>query len=103
MILSLLTKFRRHRRAATAVALAIMALPMFICAGAAVDFSRILSARTLLQAAVDSAAVAGAGAYQTSQSYTTAQTVGTAAYNGTGLQLPSFIRPQLQRSGILLR
>jgi Flp pilus assembly protein TadG len=91
VIISLIKKFLRTRRAATAVAMAIMTVPLLIGASAAVDFARIASARTLLQASVDSAAVAGAGAYQTSQSFATAQNVAQATYSGTGLQLPSFV------------
>ena len=93
MIASLLKKFLRSRRAATAVAMALMTVPLLIAASAAVDFSRIASARTLLQASVDAAAVAGAGAYQTSQSYSAAQNVAQAAYSGTGAQLPNFVTP----------
>ncbi len=73
--------------------MAIMTVPLLIAASAAVDFSRIASARTLLQASVDSAAVAGAGAYQTSQSYASAQNVAQASYSGTGAQLPNFVSP----------
>ena len=93
MIASLLKKFLRSRRAATAIAMALMTVPLLIAASAAVDFSRIASARTLLQASVNSAAVAGVGAYQTSQSYSAAQNVAQAAYSGTGAQLPNFVTP----------
>lgn len=84
-------KFLNDKKAATAVAMAILFVPLLIAASAAVDFSRIASARTLLQASVDAAAVAGAGAYQTSQLNTAAQDVALATYSGTGLQLPKFV------------
>jgi Flp pilus assembly protein TadG len=84
-------KFFHDKKAATAVAMAILFVPLLIAASAAVDFSRIASARTLLQSSVDSAAVAGAGAYQTSQLYTAAQDVAQSTYSGTGLQLPKFV------------
>jgi Flp pilus assembly protein TadG len=90
-VISLVKKFLRSRRSATAVALAIMTVPLLISASAAVDFSRIASARTLLQASADSAAIAGAGAWQTSQSNTDASNVTSAAYLGTGAQLPKFV------------
>ena len=86
-------KLLNDKKAATAVALAILFVPMLIAASAVVDFSRIASARTLLQASVDSAAVAGAGAYQTSQSYSAAQNVAQTTYSGTGVQLPEFVTP----------
>jgi Flp pilus assembly protein TadG len=91
MMASLIKKFLRDRKAATAVALAIMTVPMLIGASAAVDFSRLASARTLLQASVDSAAVAGAGAWQMSESSTNASNVTLAAYNGTSAQLKNFV------------
>lgn len=84
-------KLLNDKKAATAVAMAILFVPLLIAASAAVDFSRIASARTLLQASVDAAAVAGAGAYQTSQLNTAAQNVALATYSGTGLQLPQFV------------
>ncbi len=79
------------RRGATAMALAILFIPLMIAAGAAVDLSRIASARALLQASTDAAAIAGAGAWQTSESYSYASSVTTAAYTGTASQLPKFV------------
>jgi Flp pilus assembly protein TadG len=63
-----------ERRAATALIIAFMSIPLITAAGAALDFSRISAARAQLQASADNAAVAGAGAYQTN-------TDGTIAYN----------------------
>ena len=88
---SLLKKFWSSRRAATAVALAIMFVPMVIAASAAVDFARIASARALMQAAVDGAAEAGANAYQISENYTEANNVTQSTYYGTATQLGSFV------------
>ena len=81
----------RDRRAATAVALAILTVPLLLTAGVAVDLSRVASARALLQASTDAAAIAGAGAWQTSQSYAYASSVTSAAYSGTASQLSNFV------------
>jgi Flp pilus assembly protein TadG len=91
MILSLMKRFFREQRGATAVAMAIMLVPIMIAASAAVDFSRIASARTLMQSSVDSAAIAGAGAYQLSDNLQEAKNVTTSAYGGSAAQLPSFV------------
>ncbi len=81
----------RSRRAATAVAMAILTVPLLISASAAVDFSRIALARALLQAAVDGAAIAGVGEWQMSESSTDAQSVIETEYASTGMQLPNFV------------
>ncbi|MDE8347415.1 MAG: pilus assembly protein TadG-related protein, partial [Acidocella sp.] len=91
MLASLIRSFCRDRKAATAVAMAIMTVPLLIGASAAVDFSRIASARTLLQASVDAAAIAGAGEWQMSESSSSAYTVTQNMYATTGAQLPSFV------------
>jgi len=91
MLVSLIRKFLRERRAATAVAMAILTVPLLIAASAAVDFARIASARTLLQAAVDGAAVAGGGEWQMSESSTSAYNVSSNEFSNTGAQLPSFV------------
>lgn len=91
MIASLIKKLFRDSRAATAVALAIMTVPLLICASAAVDFARVASARTLLQASVNSAATAGVGAFVVSASNTNADNVALASYAGTSSQLPKFV------------
>ena len=84
-------EFWRNRRAATAVAFAIMFVPMVICAGAAVDISRIAAARTLLQSSIDGAAIAGVSEWQMSESSTNAKNVATDVYQDTGAQLPNFV------------
>ena len=98
MILPFFNKFLRSRRAATAVALAIMFVPMVVAASAAVDFARAASARALMQAAVDGAVEEGSGAYQTSENSTDAYNVTQATYLGTSSQLGKFvsnINPQI--------
>ncbi|MDR3506194.1 MAG: Tad domain-containing protein [Acidocella sp.] len=91
MFVSLIKKLYRDRRAATAVALAIMLVPLLVAAGAAVDFSRIASARTLLQAAIDGAAVAGGGEWQMSESSSNAYNVTSNEFSNTGAQLSNFV------------
>ena len=90
-MMSFLTRFRRSRRSATAVTLAIMFVPLVIAASAGVDIARAVSARTQLQAAADAAAIAGAGAWQTSESSSVAQNTTTVAFDGTGANLSNFI------------
>jgi Flp pilus assembly protein TadG len=53
----LLRRFLRSRDGGVAPMLALAALPLFGFAGAAVDFSRAASARTAMQAALDSSAL----------------------------------------------
>lgn len=91
MFVSLIKKLYRDRRAATAVALAILLVPLMVAAGAAVDFARIASVRTLLQAAVDGAAVAGGGEWQMSESSSNAYDVSANEFSNTGAQLPNFV------------
>jgi Flp pilus assembly protein TadG len=81
MIARFVHRLLKDRRAATAVIIALMATPMIISAGAAVDFSRLSSARSQLQYAVDAAALAGAGAYQVNKDGTVAYNVAATAFN----------------------
>ena len=73
--------FRNDRRAAIAITMAVLTVPLLVISSAAVDMSRIMTARAILQAAADSAASAGAGAWSTSSSATNANTVATQAFN----------------------
>ncbi len=91
MFASFITKFRRHRRAAVAVAMALMTIPLTMTAMVAVDAARLASARALLQSATDAAAIASVGAWQTSQLASNAHNVAEAAYYGTGGRLSSFV------------
>ena len=90
MIENLLYRFRRERRAATGVIIALMTVPLIIASGAAVDFSRISSARAQLQFAVDAAVLAGAGAYQTNQDGTIAYNVAKTAFNTASASLTNY-------------
>ncbi len=81
MIFELCREFLKTRRAATALIVALSTVPMIIAAGAAVDFSRIAAARAQLQFAADSAALAGAGAFQTDQDGTSAYNVAHTVFN----------------------
>lgn len=98
MLISLGKIFARDRRGATAVAFAIMFVPMVIAASAAVDASRIASARALMQSAVDGATETGAGAYQMSENYTDTLQAAQSALNGTAAQLGRFV--SITSSGI---
>jgi len=84
-------RFLHSRRAATAVAMALMFVPMLIAASAAVDFARIASARALMQAAVDGAVEAGTNAYQISESNTEATNAANSTLGGTATQLSKFV------------
>lgn len=83
-------KLLKNRRAATAIIVALMSVPMIIASGAAVDFSRIASARAQLQFAVDTAALAGSGAFQTNQDGTAAYNVAKTAFNGSAASLSTY-------------
>ncbi len=91
MLVSLIKKFFRDKKSATAVAMALMTVPLLISASAAVDFSRIASARTLLQGAIDGAAIAGAGEWQMSESSTNAYNTAQNEFSNSGAQLPKFV------------
>jgi Flp pilus assembly protein TadG len=60
MLRSLLKKYAKDVSGNTAVMLSLAAIPMMLGAGAAVDMIRASNTRTILQAAADSAALAGA-------------------------------------------
>jgi Flp pilus assembly protein TadG len=90
MFRTLMGFFRRDRRAAVALAMAVMAVPLFLAVSASMDISRVMTARAILQEAADSAAVSGAGAWQTGQSATTANSVATQAFNAYAAQITAF-------------
>lgn len=89
-MISIVRKFLADRSGATAIIIALASIPMLVAAGAAVDFSRIASARAQLQFAVDSAALAGAGAFQTNKDGTAAYNVAKAAFNASAATLGSY-------------
>jgi Flp pilus assembly protein TadG len=70
-----LHRFRRDQRGVFAVWFAVMAIPMMLMAGAGLDMMRAVQLRSELQAAADSAALAGASVYVSSTASTTAQAV----------------------------
>jgi len=80
----------RDSRAATAVIIAVMTVPLIITSGAAVDFSRLSSARAQLQYAVDAGALAGAGAYQVNKDGTVAYNVAKTAFNNSASNLSGY-------------
>lgn len=82
MLIRVCKKFLRSRRAATAMLVAIALVPMMIVGATAIDMARVTASRTILQAAVDAAAIAGGGAYGNSGSNTAAITAAQAAYAG---------------------
>ncbi|OYV32227.1 MAG: hypothetical protein B7Z81_13055, partial [Acidocella sp. 20-61-6] len=79
------------RRSATAVAFAIMFVPMVISASAAVDFARIASARAMMQSAVDGATETGANAYQMSENFAEAGNATTTTLSATSATLGRFV------------
>jgi Flp pilus assembly protein TadG len=83
-------KFLRDRRSVTAMTLAILAVPMFIAGEAAMNISRIVTARTLLQAAVDNAADAGVSAWHLSESPAYAFSVAQTTFKGAASNLSTF-------------
>lgn len=74
-LLDLISTFRRDRRGIFALWLAVALIPLTLFAGAGLDMMRAVDLRAQLQAAVDSAALAGASAYTSSSSSSTATTV----------------------------
>lgn len=52
------TRFARSRNGAVAMYFALAAVPLFALSGAALDYSRVISTRTRLQAALDATALA---------------------------------------------
>jgi len=67
--------FRRDRGGVFALWVGVMAIPLLLLAGAGLDLMRAVNLRAQLQAAVDSAALAGATAYTSSSASSTATTV----------------------------
>ncbi|WP_267360907.1 MULTISPECIES: pilus assembly protein TadG-related protein [unclassified Methylobacterium] len=71
----LVKDFRRDLRGVFALWVAMAAIPLLLLAGAGLDLMRAVDLRAQLQAAVDSAALAGATAYTSSSASSTATTV----------------------------
>jgi Flp pilus assembly protein TadG len=84
--LALARRLARDRSGAFAMIFALMAIPLFIVIGAAVDYARVEHFKTRLQATVDSAALAGAVAYESG----TATATATNYLNANALLLPGY-------------
>ena len=63
------------RSGAVAMMMCLLAVPMFLAVGGAIDYSRAIHFRSELQGAVDAAAIAGVSAYVSATSSGTATTV----------------------------
>ena len=72
---------RNSRRGAIAAIFAVMLIPLLVFIGVAVDMARITSAQSVLQDAVDGAALAGAAAYQNDNMSGTAVQVAMRYFN----------------------
>ncbi len=68
MLINLFRRLFQDRKGAVALVMAIALVPLMIAGVTAVDMARIAAARTVLQASVDSAAIAGGGSLNTSGS-----------------------------------
>ena len=75
VLYTLAQDFRRDRGGVFALWVGAMAIPLMLLAGAGLDLMRAVNLRAQLQAAVDSAALAGATAYTSSSTSSTATTV----------------------------
>src|SRR5438067_141015 len=64
--MSLFRHFHENQAGNIGVAFAFAFMPVMVGAGSAIDYARAASAKTSLQALVDAAALAGAGATDTS-------------------------------------
>lgn len=89
MLINLFRKLCHDRKGATALVMAVVLVPLMLAGITAVDMARIAAARTVLQASVDSAAIAGGGALNTSGSTNAATTAAEAAYAGSSASLGS--------------
>lgn len=83
-----LSRLGENRRGTTSLVFALALVPILVSVGAGVDFTRAITFRTELQDAVDSAALAGAGAYVDAASATTASGIATNYMNQIQAGLP---------------
>lgn len=86
-LFELLSGLALRRDGNVAVTFAMMAVPLISVSGIAVDYSRALQARTLLQGAVDAAALSGAqsGSFTSGERRSIAEGVFTARMNAAGI------------------
>jgi Flp pilus assembly protein TadG len=82
---------RRDRRGAIAVTMALLAVPIVMVTGAAVDYARLVQFKTQLQETVDSAALAGAAAFNGSSGSTNAVTVANNYLTANEKELPGHV------------
>ncbi|MDE2006477.1 MAG: hypothetical protein KGI51_07925 [Rhodospirillales bacterium] len=83
------TRFRRDRRGGVALLTGVAMVPLLLAAGIAVDLSRAAQFRSALQAAADSAALAGAAAYNTGTDAAAATTVADTYMTQAEASLPT--------------
>jgi Flp pilus assembly protein TadG len=81
----------RSRRGALGVAMALLAVPVIMTIGAAVDYARLEQFKTQLQSTVDSAALSGAAVYQSAADSSNASTVAQNYINANVNYLPGHV------------
>lgn len=98
-----LSAFARNRSGSMATWLGLSIVPLFFVAGASVDLSRSLNQKAELQAAADAAALAGASAYVSTASSTTAVALATKYMDNfkttSGLPITYNVTPATSTSG----
>jgi Flp pilus assembly protein TadG len=77
------TRGLHDSRGGIAIMMAFLILPLILGAGLSVDLARLVIAQTTLQSSVDSAALAGASAWQGSTSTVSTTTIATNYFNRT--------------------
>lgn len=82
-------RLRHEQSGNVAMVFGLMLIPMVYSAGMGVDYTKALHYKSMMQSAVDAAALAGANAYVGSTSSSTASTVATNYMNRAISQLPA--------------
>ena len=82
MLINLFRNWVHDRKGATAIVMAVILVPLMLAGLTAIDMARIAAARTVLQASVDSAAIAAGGALNISGNTGAATTAAEATYAG---------------------
>ena len=91
MFLDFFRKLAGDTQGATALLFGLMLIPLLLAVGVGVDYARATQMRTMLQAAVDGAAISGAAAYTSPSAQSTATALAQAyVTKGTGA-LPSSV------------
>jgi Flp pilus assembly protein TadG len=93
-----LRPFLRCQKGSVAIIFGLVAIPVVLSVGVAVDYARALSAREKLQGAVDAAAIAGARLPATSNENRIHAANRTFAVNLAHSGLPTSIQPTIQAS-----